>query len=181
MLASIGGINADVADLTVEPQFLLPSVGLNKGLATDVKSAPEAPKPAGISVAYAGVGHDGIDFLRFIVHNGTPKDVVYAAKVSDLPVPEVTVNNVPVPDKYRCGSGLRLYRIAPGASAEFHVLPYEFETSTPKNALVSVGFYMFQDKPELAETKVSQPFPLPPRFRSAIMRWHREAAKQFSE
>jgi hypothetical protein len=154
----------------------MPEIAVNEK--TDWLETERASSPDGIQVSYTGVipahGNEPAS-LRFIAHNGTSKTIVYGAKGAENPSPDVFVNGqLVVPQGWRCGSGARLYEIAPGASAEFHVGVYEFETIPSKGSLITVGYYLNERDSKLLNETFSEPFVLPDTFRRAIIDWKRE-------
>ncbi len=137
----------------------------------------KATKPRGITVAFAGMEPESKDeaaYLKFVIYNGTLHQVTYGAKGgAERPFPDVWVNGRPLPEEYRCGSGMMLYEIAPGMSAEFRIGRYEFENVPKKGDLINVGFYLRESHAEFGEAIFSEPFMLPEKFRRTIDQWNK--------
>ena len=132
--------------------------------------------PEGIRLMYAGMEPargDEIAYLRFVVYNGTSSRVGYASHGAEWPFPGVWVNGKKSPGVLMCGNGMGRYFIEPGASAEFRLGVYEFETVPKKSDLITIGFYLDAG---LAEDVLSQPFVLPDSFRRSIEAWHKQQA-----
>ncbi len=141
----------------------------------DPFSMKRSSMPTGITVTYAGMQKNEQDgtYLKFIVHNGTNAPVVYGAKGSYWPFPEVLIDGNKQPDQYRCGSGSSAFSIEPKMSAEFRVREVEFDNVPKKNAMISVGFYLGDPRSDFGSEIYSESFILPESFRDSIKEWHK--------
>jgi hypothetical protein len=128
-------------------------------------------KPAGVLVTYEGFAKTDGEFsqwMRFRIHNGLTQPLEYWAHSTGGLMANIRVNEDEIPGVFRCGTGLRMFYLAPGSSVDVNVSSAEFIERPEKDGMVSIGFNLNGSQDGEAKIYWSDPLVLPDDFRLAI-------------
>ena len=141
---------------------------------SDEKLAP-AELPKGIRISYNGAFprlKEHPPFLRFLIYNGSPKDLTCIGYSGICASPEIRVRELDA-SAWVCMNGSSIYTIKPGESAELQVSVEDFNLLPGKTDEVVIG-YKFEHPDGRSDQYFAEPIVLPVEFRKAISKYLEE-------
>ena len=127
--------------------------------------------PSDVMVIYAGLSYDldaMVPRLKFVIVNGSAKQITYKAETPTSPRPRLTLNGTEIFSGSECQFRIPDFFMWPGESAEVYVYAHRFKNRPRSTDRMTVGFYLRPRLDDSGEYYTSEEFQLTEEFIAAI-------------